>query len=99
MEVNHYEAWPFNLLCRIFDPEELQALKADPPADLNAFLVYVVREMYPNIDADVIILHYMGQMSHEGIAEMLKVSDEQIADILASAGEKLRDPLLKQTFM
>ena len=99
MEVNHYEVWPFNLLCRIFDLEELQALKADPPADLNAFLVYVVREMYSNIDADVIILHYMGQMSHEGIAEMLKVSDEQIADILASAGEKLRDPLLKQTFM
>ena len=99
MNYNQTEVWPFNLLCRVFDPEELQALKADPPADLNAFLVYVVREMYSNIDADVIILHYMGQMSPEGIAEMLKVSDEQIADILASAGEKLHDPLLKETFL
>ena len=95
MNYNQTEVWPFNLLCRVFDPEELQALKADPPADLNAFLVYVVREMYSNIDADVIILHYMGQMSHEGIAEMLKVSDEQIADTVAEVYERtgyLLDP-------
>ena len=45
MNYNQSEVWPFNLLCRVFDPEELQALKADPPADLNAFLIYAIREM------------------------------------------------------
>ena len=27
MEVNQNEAWPYNLLCRIFDQEELEILK------------------------------------------------------------------------
>lgn len=99
MENNHNEVWPYNLLCRILDQGELQALKSDPPAALAPFLIYTIREMYPNIDADVIILHFMGQMPSERIGEMLEVSDGQIADILASAGERLRDPLLKETYL
>ena len=98
MEDNHYEAWPYNLLCRILDQEELQMLKAAPPAALGPFLTYTIREIYPNLDADVIILYFMGQMEPKKIGEMLDVSDGQVTDILAAAGDRLQDPLLKETY-
>ena len=46
MTVNQNEAWPFNLLCRIFDQEELQLLKWNAPKELEAFLIYTVRDAY-----------------------------------------------------
>lgn len=98
MEDNHYEVWPYNLLCRILDQEELQMLKAAPPAALGPFLTYTIREIYPNLDADVIILYFMGQMEPKKIGEMLDVSDGQVTDILAAAGDRLQDPLLKETY-
>ena len=37
MAVNQNEVWPFNLLCRIFDQEELQLLKWNAPKDWKHF--------------------------------------------------------------
>ena len=46
MEVNQNEVWPYNLLCRIFDQEDLVELKANAPKELAAFLAYTVRDVY-----------------------------------------------------
>lgn len=98
MEENHYERWPFNLLCRIFDPEELKALKTDPPADLSAFLIYTVRDLHPEIDAEMILLHFMEKMTSEEIASKYNRPAMQVSNILAKVGERLCDPALKETY-
>ena len=46
MEVNQNEVWPYNLLCRIFNQEELEILKWNAPKELEAFLIYTVRDAY-----------------------------------------------------
>ena len=55
MEVNQNEVWPYNLLCRIFDQEDLVELKANAPKELAAFLAYTVRDVYSDWDADIIL--------------------------------------------
>lgn len=49
MAVNQNEAWPYNLLCRIFDQEELQLLKWNAPKEREAFLSYTVRDAYRDL--------------------------------------------------
>lgn len=98
MKHNHNEAWPFNLLSRIFDQEELIALKADPPMELEAFLIYTVRDMYPKIEAEMILQHFMEEMAPAQIAEMYNLSANHVIDVLAGAGERQRDPLLRETY-
>ena len=98
MTVNQNEAWPFNLLCRIFDQEELQLLKWNAPKELEAFLVYTVRDAYSKWEADIIVLHFMEQMPPEAIAEKMRRQKERIEEVIAYAGDKLNDPQLMETY-
>lgn len=98
METNHNEVWPFNLLCRIFDPEALEDLKADPPVELEAFLVYVIRDMYCAVEVDMILMHFMAQLPMDLIIKVTQLPEEEIIDVLDAVGEKLRDPILMETF-
>lgn len=79
MAVNQNEVWPFNLLCRIFDQEELQLLKWNAPKELKAFLIYTVRDAYSEWEADIIVLHFMEQMPPEAIAEKMRRQKERVA--------------------
>ncbi len=98
MAVNQNEAWPFNLLCRIFDQEELQLLKWNAPKELEAFLIYTVRDAYSDWEADIIVLHFMEQMPPEAIAEKMRRQKERIEEVIAYAGDKLKDPQLMETY-
>ena len=72
MEVNQTEVWPYNLLCRIFNQEELQLLKWNAPKELEAFLIYTVRDAHSEWEADIIVLHFMEQMPPEAIAKKMR---------------------------
>lgn len=98
MEVNKSEAWPFNLLCRIFDQEELEILKWNAPKELEAFLIYTVRDAYSDWEADIIVLHFMEQMPAEVIAKKMRRQKERIDEVITNAGDKLKDPLLLETY-
>ena len=98
MTVNQNEAWPFNLLCRIFDQEELQLLKWNAPKELEAFLIYTVRDAYSEWEADIIVLHFMEQMPPEAIAEKMRRQKERVEEVIAYAGDKLKDPQLMETY-
>ena len=93
MEVNQNEAWLYNFLCRIFDQEELQILKWNEPKELEAFLIYSVRDAYSEWEADIIMLHFMEQMPPEAIAKKMRRQKERIEEVIANAGDKLKDPL------
>lgn len=98
MEVNQNEAWPYNLLCRIFNQEELQILKWNAPKELEAFLIYTVRDAYSDWDADVILKYFMDQMPPDAIAKSLRLKKDRVEDVLLHAGENLKDPLLMETY-
>lgn len=98
METNHNEVWPYNLLCRLFGPEELQELKADPPVELAAFLTYVIRDVYDAAEVDVLLMHYMAKIPMEMIVNVTQLPEEQITDILDGVGAKLGDPVLLETY-
>lgn len=98
MEVNHKESWPDNLLSRIFNQEDLQALKANAPKELEAFLIYSVRDVYSDWDADIILKYFLEQMSPEVIASKMRLQKDRVNEVIASAGDKLQDPLLKETY-
>ena len=98
MEVNLSEVWPFNLLCRIFDEEEIQILKMNAPKELEAFLIYTVRDTYSNRDADIILKYFMEQIPSEEIARELRLKKDRIDEVIKIAGRKLRDPELKDTY-
>ena len=98
METNHNEVWPYNLLCRLYDPDELQELKADPPVELAAFLTYVIRDIYDATEVDLILMHYMAKIPMEMIVNVTQLPEEQITDILDGVGARLRDPILLETF-
>lgn len=98
MEVNQNEVWPYNLLCRIFNQEELEILKWNAPKELEAFLIYTVRDAYSDWEADIIVLHFMEQMPPEAIAKKMRRQKERIDEVVANAGDKLKDPLLMDTY-
>ena len=98
MEVNQNEVWPYNLLCRIFNQEELEILKWNAPKELEAFLIYSVRDAYSDWEADIIVLHFMEQMPPEAIAKKMRRQKERIEEVIANAGDKLKDPLLMETY-
>ena len=98
MEVNQNEVWPYNLLCRIFNQEELEILKWNAPKELEAFLIYTVRDAYSDWEADIIVLHFMEQMPPEAIAKKMRRQKERIDEVIANAGDKLNDPLLMDTY-
>ena len=98
MEVNQNEVWPYNLLCRIFNQEELEILKWNAPKELEAFLIYTVRDAYSDWEADIIVLHFMEQMPPEAIAKKMRRQKERIDEVIANAGDKLKDPLLMDTY-
>lgn len=98
MEVNHNEPWPYNLLCRVFNQEDLIALKANAPKELEAFLIYSVRDVYSDWDADVILKYFMDQMPPDAIAKSMRLPKDRVEDVLLHAGENLKDPLLMETY-
>ena len=98
MEVNQNEVWPFNLLCRIFNQEELEILKWNAPKEMEAFLIYSVRDAYSDWEADIIVLHFMEQMPPEAIAKKMRRQKERIEEVISNAGDKLKDPLLMDTY-
>ena len=98
MEVNQNEVWPFNLLCRIFNQEELEILKWNAPKEMEAFLIYSVRDAYSDWEADIIVLHFMEQMPPEAIAKKMRRQKERIEEVIANAGDNLKDPLLMETY-
>lgn len=99
MEVNQNEAWPYNLLCRIFDQEEILILKMNAPKELEAFLIYTVRDAYSDWDADIILKFFMEQMPPEEIARKLRLQMNRIDEVIMNAGKRLQDPVLKDTYM
>ena len=98
MEVNQNEVWPYNLLCRIFDQEDLVELKANAPKELAAFLAYTVRDVYSDWDADIILKFFLEQMPPEVIAKKLRLQKERVNEVIANAGNKLKDPTLMETY-
>lgn len=98
MEVNQNEAWPYNLLCRIFDQEELEILNWNAPKELEAFLIYTIRDAYSDWEADIIVLHFMEQMPPEKIAGKLRLKKNRVDAVIKKAGKKLQDPALKDTY-
>ena len=98
MEVNHNEPWPYKLLCRVFNQEDLIALKSNAPKELEAFLIYSVRDVYSDWDADVILKYFMDQMPPDAIAKSLRLKKDRVEEVLLHAGENLKDPLLTETY-
>lgn len=98
MVVNHNKAWPFNFLGRIFDQEELKILKCHAPKELEALLIYTVRDAYSDWEADAIILYFMEQMPPEEIARKFRRQQERVEEVIANAGERLKDPELLKTY-
>ena len=70
MEVDQNEAWPYNLLCRIFDQEELEILKWNTPKELEAFLIYTIRDAYS--DRKLLTEYRLDRSDVNELAELLK---------------------------
>ena len=98
MEVNLQKNWPDNMLSRIFDPEDLAALKREAPKELEAFLAYTVRDVYSDWDADIILKYFLEHMSPEVIARKMRLQMERVNEVIENAGDKLKDPILMETY-
>lgn len=98
MENNSMGQWPQNFLGRLFRPEELEVLSEDPPAELEALLVYTIRDAYSDWEAEVILKHFKDGMPASAIATQLRLANSYVDKVLLNAGEKLRDTLLLETY-